>query len=499
MSFSQINIRNNLYNFKYYVEYIDSTNIVTNRWTVIGTPSTDNRLQLIDAIQENYSRNVNEWSRVAVGDPNQYIPVSPTTSTITLHFPRHSVETYETGGEYIVSFKIYVGNKELVIGEYLINRNDALANIPIRTFKSTEYFESYQFEIPDPHYITYDDDWKAFRQWSCDVPINPGDSEPNTDSALINIEVFPVELSADSSSQSLYYVLKKGYQGGSGSVPFKEASENMLRAVSWVDIDGSVGVQMIYNIAYGLTFHGFEDYLKETYELPSPGKTLNTTYSLSLKDATDVYNLWTLQIPVFSKTELQNNGEAGHYFADWAFWKPGLALVCLVEIGNDGEEPMLSILSNEIPFTQEVAKFIIGKLPSQFERINLDDINMNNYQFDVVNKINKQIVQLVNQTDDKANIVQPVFFKSYDLSNINIHPAVIENVGINLNAYKSKVNTFYLKVEGIEFTEIGRTTSNVLFKVDGKRLPGVITSGTYYILNENKELVTTGSYKYITE
>jgi hypothetical protein len=36
----------------------------------------------------------------------------------------------------------------------------------------------------------------------------------------------------------------------------------------------------------------------------------------------------------------------------------------------------------------------------------------------------------------------------------------------------------------------------IIFKVTGNILPQEITEGTYYILDENSELVTKGKYKY---
>ena len=36
----------------------------------------------------------------------------------------------------------------------------------------------------------------------------------------------------------------------------------------------------------------------------------------------------------------------------------------------------------------------------------------------------------------------------------------------------------------------------IIFKIVGRELPTDVTSGTYYILNENSELVTTGKYIY---
>ena len=54
-----------------------------------------------------------------------------------------------------------------------------------------------------------------------------------------------------------------------------------------------------------------------------------------------------------------------------------------------------------------------------------------------------------------------------------------------------------MQIEGCVFEQIGVNQYGVLFKVIGSSLPNKITDGTYYILNEDSVLVTTGKYKYV--
>jgi hypothetical protein len=80
---------------------------------------------------------------------------------------------------------------------------------------------------------------------------------------------------------------------------------------------------------------------------------------------------------------------------------------------------------------------------------------------------------------------------------LTIHPAVTENVCVNLDDYKSKVDTFSLQIENCRFNQIGANQYGIIFKVVGATLPQEATEGTYYILNEDYELVTKGKYKYV--
>ena len=78
-----------------------------------------------------------------------------------------------------------------------------------------------------------------------------------------------------------------------------------------------------------------------------------------------------------------------------------------------------------------------------------------------------------------------MFFKAPDVDNLIIHPAVTENICINLDSFKSKVNRFIIQIEDCCFNEIGRTSAGVIFKIVGKSLPRSSSQGLYYILDEN--------------
>jgi hypothetical protein len=117
--------------------------------------------------------------------------------------------------------------------------------------------------------------------------------------------------------------------------------------------------------------------------------------------------------------------------------------------------------------------------------------------YTLVNKIENKVVHIERPSDAKSNIIQPVFFRVKDTEFLTIHPAVTENICINLDDYKSKVEKFILQIEGCTFTQIGSNNFGIIFKVQGKNLPGKATSGLYYVLNENNELVTSGKYKYV--
>ena len=117
--------------------------------------------------------------------------------------------------------------------------------------------------------------------------------------------------------------------------------------------------------------------------------------------------------------------------------------------------------------------------------------------YNVVNKIENKIVQIERPNESKANIIQPVFFRVSEAEMLTIHPMVTENVSINLDNYKSKVDKFTLQIGDCMFNQIGSNGYGILFKITANSLPSTIVNGTYYILDDNYELVTTGKYNCV--
>ena len=186
------------------------------------------------------------------------------------------------------------------------------------------------------------------------------------------------------------------------------------------------------------------------------------------------------------------NSNARQFFESWNYFEEGWSFAGAITVNNGGEE-LLNIVSNELPITQELySNFING---GSEKIIDINDMNVITYN--VVNKIENNIVHIDRPNESKANIVQPVFFKVKDTETLTLHPAVTETISINLDDYKSKVDKFTLQIEGCRFGQIGANSYGVLFKIEGNKLPLNAVSGTYYILDDNYELITTGKYSCI--
>lgn len=126
----------------------------------------------------------------------------------------------------------------------------------------------------------------------------------------------------------------------------------------------------------------------------------------------------------------------------------------------------------------------------------LDNIYYRPAGIPIVSRTLSQELVMNSQTDSHVGIVKPVFIQAKASAGIVVHPQVNENIIINLDRYKSSVSTFTLKIEGAYFSEIARMPNGIVFNIQGNKLPGTITEGIYYILNEMGDLVTTGKYTY---
>lgn len=460
--------------FKYLADYIENSELYSStNWKYITDIYDDyNILQLTNNSYTNLYRKLNTWE-VLQSNRTKYLPEYIKTSTIKLRIPRYSVEVYS---KVYYSLSIYFLNRDrkICLGNYLINQLDFIGD-----YLNNDYYESISVVIPDIKSILYDDDWKEFRNFFFNNYISTKYTT-NKKSIIIDnldliVELYPLQLSENN------YIELTNYSGGYNSFNLDVSRELNLK----VSLDRHI---LSLNMYLGDNqLDNFEEYIKNKYK----SENVKISYEIVLKDTNNIYKYIT-----------SDTGNTGNYqvdllkeFAikDWNDYLDGLIILCCVNIYYG--DNTITMFSNEIPVTKEVYKYLINNdIPTN---INLNRVNMNNYRIDIVNKVEKKIIEVEGISDSKSNIVKPIFIRTYDTSNIKIHPSVTENIGINLDLYKANVEVFYIKIEDVEFSETARTQNGVIFKVIGNKLANEVTSGTYYILNENHELVTTGNYIYI--
>ncbi len=545
---AQVNIIHDKKQLHYMVEFhdagiVDVTHGEYSYWSNAyeGIQFVRNQL-LIDNFENNHIinviRNLNTWAPETRVFSNLNIPKNIVQRQVTLYIPRYSMESFYdkdfgndhemklSGLKYILTAYIYIAGVKVVLGSYMFDLGSARATHERVKYKADEYQLCIDFNIIDPISITYNDEWIQFRKNICGEP-----EWINNTGSVVHINLDPVI----ESETGGYYIRSGEFMGGIASIPFERNQAELFHAD--LRYDGNAFIQMVFNDVYE---GDINMYLGETYGMwqkddegniirDEDGAPIPLThwaiFELVMKDDENVWFCDTQFEDLETSTRYDETtttfpfpkSEIGH---DWSWYKPGLWLQGSVELYNvtwdvqdaiqnlpDEEkieylrtrvEESICLITNEIPLNKENYKFLVPSklLDPTRNKINLNLVDMNEYEVSVVNKINKNIVNINRPEDYKANIIKPVFIRTEPLGNLTIHPAVTENISLNLNKYKSKVEVFYLRIEGIDFMEIGRTNQSVVFTIDGHLLPNEVEEGVAYLLDSNFNLITTGHYTY---
>lgn len=169
---------------------------------------------------------------------------------------------------------------------------------------------------------------------------------------------------------------------------------------------------------------------------------------------------------------------------------------------DDWISTSINFISNPLPITQNIYNYI--SYPSDGESINNlhDVLPLSESIKNKIDEMNKTIITIpniieqhtvmVSQTNTGSGIIKPVFIHAYPLDSVVFHRDIKENIIINLDTYLGSTSMFYLKICGVFVPEYSRQYDGVVFNVDGSYI--TTNEGTYYICDEDKNLITTGKY-----
>lgn len=484
---NKINILGNDQVFAYIVEYSKNTvNSVIHTDTV--SYSIDNDVIHLFEDDVKYYRNKNDWYSIDMLSDftTAYLPKNINHTKLRVYLPNHSVSTYKRGVKYAVSLNTWIADKKIDLGSYIFRPTDTIASEGIVKDGNNEYHEYIEFDIIDPFYIIYSDDWQDFRAKICNEVKNF-----NGTCSSLNVTLYVID------EYDNRYLINKDYSGGTTSFTISQSNDylafNLSLSLDPLGLECTVTTNEVYN--------WFLTYLYETYNLDVSHNNLKFQIVIKNKDEIIVgpeisYNPFESYGKItqyISIQQLFNNQLFKTFFESWEAFEEGWSFVgsLVVKINNDDE--LFSVVSNELNITQEV--FSIFTADGAEKIIDIEDMQINTYN--VVNKIENKIVQLERPNESKSNIIQPVFFKVKELELLTLHPMVTENICINLDDYKSKVKRFILQIDTCKFEQIGANSYGILFKIPANILNADVLSGTYYILNEEFELVTTGKYNCV--
>lgn len=441
-------------------------------------------------------------------------------SQITVYFPYYSLNTKQPDIKYALTVYMWLNGFKVILGSYLVNRFNACANMnPL--VDPSRYYDEYTVDIINPKTIVYSEAWKAFREVLCN-------EQPNSNYTGIDlvVQLDPVEF--DEESECYTNILSCA--GGENVIVMYDNVEDMKLSITH-NLFASEGEKPLINCS--LSFHseykqdvdGLKEYIQETYGVDKNFYDLRISYDLALRNDDDIY-FYNMSKPELGECLLSYDFESidsiGMSNFERISWewidayeaenKAPLYLQCMSNIYikniKTGEESLLLYFkSNNIPLTHDIMSYflyprmsVVDELDEfwALKKVELNNVNMNLYNIDVVNKTENIIKQFdyVNN-DSKSNIVQPVFYRVQPLSSITLHRGVVENIAINLDQYKSKVKRFKLKIGNTTLVESGRVKAGIIFVSNPSNMTGIPNAGVYHVLNERGNVVTSGNYTCI--
>ena len=491
MSYTSINISNDDHKFKYIIEYIDNEEYIDNNYFYT---IDDDIISFYNDDQYWVKNNsiLTKLDEKTIIKHNNYIPGRINISSVNIYFPEYSIETYERGIKYALTVNTWVNNKTIYLGTYIIDRCKAEAADVIKTFYNNKYYEKVNVRFIDPWFLNYSDEWKDWRISNCESKIDEG-YELNNNGSIINFTLHAITGDNDE------FITLDKYIGGQNSINLKDNVDNNLKYNISTDytkygicFDGGVS----FNKSYEQNIDGLKEYLMETYGISN----FKTQFEFYIQDNTDLYDYFMLEDQDIycrlHKSQINRKYPEKYKYTSWDEYIEGMYINSTFNIIDDNGDALMSIMSNEIPITQDVYKYFIFAGENNLELVKLNLIDMNVINVNTVNKIQKNIIQLDRPKDYKSNITKPVYYRVRELAHLVVHPGVTENICLNLDKYKYLVDSFILKIEGVNFTEISRNPNGVVFKIVGNKLPNSAQTGTYYILNQDSELISTGKYTY---
>lgn len=439
-------------------------------------------------VQENYSRDM-----VAM-------------RTIRVLFPLYSLDSATKSiNKLLLEAYTYINGTKIILGKYLIQQTETLVQPKVELLQQ-EYYEYIDVNIIDPYEFCYSDDWRTFRQdILCEKP------ELNNSGSVISFTITPVENDVDSN----ILILSNTNLGGMNSFRLEPTRDDCIHARLNFINNYKYNPKIQITIDFHNEYDSLKEYFKETYNI---NYNLYVWYQVVVRDKENIWKVYNSERelvtdtykPIFSINRDTISFDSWNEYSDTILFEATVNFDLNiddvdVDLSNYvPEKPgdtfinQMYLITNPIYISPELFKFFIVDTDVELKKINYKNIeDMITYNINTVNKIEKKIINVERSSDYKSNIIRPVFFRAQESNYITIHSTVTENISINLDSYKSKVSSFRLQVEGINFTEIGRNNTGVIFRITGNSLPKENTNGIYYILDENSELVTTGTYSYI--
>ena len=486
MNYTNLNIVSQGKSFKYIVEYYDDPALQS---TPLQYYRTDEGIFFLNSSKQNVIHKKNYWVNEHDEDTknhletveNKFVPPIYNRSSFNIYFPRYAVETYSNNVKYVLTINTWINEKYVYLGSVLLDRSNAIAcESGVRKFMNEEYYEYLHIDTIDPVHLVYGDEWKDFRVNICGEK-QQGDFQPNNTASNLNFTLTAVHMYDNA------WVKLDNYDSSQSAILLNNSINNYMQHNLQFVVEEGIPVFKC-KIQYNTMYESLREYILETYQLDVD--ECECKFLFVVKDKNNAYKyIEHIYTGACDSTRFEFDEIK---FSSWNEYIQGMCATAVFVVSKDDND-ILVLSSNQLMIHQDIFKYLVCESP--IKKLNFDSLdNMNTQKFDVVNVIEHKVVTVERPEDYKANLIRPVFVKVQEAGTIRLHPLVTENIVLNLDAYKNKVETFILKINNANFYEIGRINTGIVFRIVGSNLAEQEQQGTYYILNENGELVTTGNY-----
>jgi hypothetical protein len=327
-----------------------------------------------------------------------------------------------------------VGKYKVDLGSYIFVPTDTHASLtgPIK-MGNDEYVEYVEFNIVDPFYLMYSDDWKTFREDIC------GETRgTNVGGTGLNISLNII------SEYDNRYMLNEEYVGCATSFPISRKEDGDYLDLALNFSKDPLGFVFETNVNKAYEGDTFMKYLFETYNIgllndnekpTQPIQNDQLRFQLIIKNSDtaivgptitgggdmkystlDTNGKFTKEI---LWSDLPDEGESSlfkKFFDNWEAFDEGWAIVGSLTIvdNTEDENEILYIVSNTIPITQEIFAMYTNGGTEYIEEVLTEEFKANIPKYNIVNKsqvIVDTLAKPVKIIDKNSTDIEKILFK----------------------------------------------------------------------------------------
>jgi hypothetical protein len=288
---------------------------------------------------------------------------------------------------------------------------------------------------------------------------------------------------------------------------FSDGTISMINEFQYPNKKNFVTFKEAYEYYYNVDLNdyvGIADIDDEDYNEEEPTEQKQCSFSL------DIYSDLNYKHNVYHVSrDLENPGEdlddiawnINGLFENWDQYPELFVIRCKFADKYIGK----TVYSNPVIITKEWFKYFINdsnksRIILENQQNKIDKISeMDLSKFNFIDKVKCTIKREAETTQSISNgssinkiLYKPIFYRTYDLQNIQLVSGLTQNIGINLADYMTKVDTFKLTIDGHQYIESARNDIYVIFSIDTSLLNS--ETGTYHIINQDDEYISSGSW-----